>query len=721
MINKLIDIDEIRRKNELVDNAIKTLKEEFVGIDKQIDEIMDNVRTWYLYPKLQTRPLVVSIWGLSGTGKTCVVKRISELLNIEKDYVYWNFASISESSSWEIENQIEEELSNEASNRMFVYDEFQYAATINPTTGEERDTKSGLKPFWELLDSGLLHKRSDFWNVRTPFKILDYMLKINTKCRMEIKNGVWVNAQKCLEEFRPYDIQKFHEVFVFDVDMNKINLKQLQEGTSNSNNRETGEDRPNINPNIKDENNSTLPFFIQEAILDRILTLHDTVYGRISDKIETYHKLEGMNCDEIIEFIADIYENARKGYDLKFNDSIIFVIGNLDEAYQISFDTNPDMSPDQFRKITEKISVVDIKDALKKRFRNEQIARLGNIHVIYPSFSKKNFEDIILLSLDRYEKEVYRLTGYHLKFDESIKKIIYNEGVYPTHGTRPIFSTIYEIVKSRLPGIIRQIYEKGAIDDVSYIVYSFDENNDIIFGKCYNANDNEICAVEFKNVKLRLKKLRDSDENDDQQALCALHESGHFVMYAKLFGKLPEKLVSRTAESDKGGFLMEDVDDFKNKISKKDMIKQIQVLLGGYVAEKIYFGEEMTIGAQNDLKEATMIASKMVRAYGMGLSPCVTTYVKGSAFDANGYIVNEDNQHYINETIKNAISQAEEDVRKTLIMDEWKKMLKESALYLCENSAMSKEKMAEIYDKVADSVKQPVRSETYYRNIIENL
>ncbi len=717
MVNKLIDIDEIRRKNELVDNAIKTLKEEFIGIDKQIDEIMDNVRTWYLYPKLQTRPLVVSIWGLSGTGKTCVVKRISELLNIEKDYVYWNFASISESSSWEIENQIEEELSNEASNRMFVYDEFQYAATINPTTGEERDTKSGLKPFWELLDSGLLHKRSDFWNVRTPFKILDYMLKINTKCRMEIKNGVWVNAQKCLEDFRPYDIQKFREVFVFDVDMNKIKLKQSQEDSSSSNNCETGEDRPNI----KDENNNTLPFFIQEAILDRILTLHDTVYGRISDKIETYHKLEGMNCDEIVEFIADIYENARKGYDLKFNDSIIFVIGNLDEAYQISFDTNPDMSPDQFRKITEKISVVDIKDALKKRFRNEQIARLGNIHVIYPSFSKKNFEDIIQLSLNRYEKEVYRLTGYHLKFDESIKKIIYDEGVYPTHGTRPIFSTIYEIVKSRLPGIIRQIYEKGVIDDVSYIVYSFDEDSDIIFGKCYNVNDDEICSVEFKNVKLRLKKLRDSDESDDQQALCALHESGHFVMYAKLFGKLPEKLVSRTAESDKGGFLMEDVDAFKNKISKKDMIKQIQVLLGGYVAEKLYFGEEMTLGAQNDLKEATIIASKMVRTYGMGISSYVTTYVNGSAFDANGYIVNEDNQHYINETIKNIISQAEENVRKTLIMDEWKKMLKESALYLCENSAMPKEKMTEIYDKVADSVKQPVRSETYYRNIIENL
>ena len=720
MANKLINIEEIRKKNEIVDNAIKVLKEEFVGIDKQIDEIMDNVRTWYLYPKLQTRPLVVSIWGLSGTGKTCVVKRISELLNIEKDYVYWNFASINENSSWEIENQIEEELSNESSNRMFVYDEFQYAATINPNNGEERDNKSGLKPFWELLDSGLLHKRSDFWSVRTPFKILDYMLKINMKCRMEIKNGVWVNAQKCLEDFRPYDIQKFREVFVFDIDTNNIKVGKIDKNLNPQKDSSTVEGEMDASL-VGEENEEILPFFIRESYLDKIITLHDTVCGGISDKLETYHKLEGMNCEEIIEFIAEVYENARKGYDLKFNDSIIFVIGNLDEAYQISFDVNPDMSPDQFRKITEKISVVDIKDALKKRFRNEQIARLGNIHVIYPSFSKKNFEDIIQLSLNSYEKEVYNLTGYHLKFEDSIKKIIYDEGVYPTHGTRPIFSTIYEIVKSRLPEIIRQICEKNIKDDVSYITYSFDDNNDIVFGKCYNENGNEICVVNFKNVKLRLKKLRDSDGNDDQQALCALHESGHFVMYAKLFGKLPEKLVSRTAETDTGGFLMEDIDDSKKRISKKDMLKRIQVLLGGYVAEKIYLGEEMTIGAQSDLREATIIASKMIRKYGMGMSPCVSTYVRGSGEDPFGYLVNEDNQHYINENIKAIISQAEEDVRKTLTTEEWKKMLKESALYLCENSAMPQDKMAEIYDKVADSVKLPVRSETYYRNIIKNI
>ena len=99
----------------------------------------------------------------------------------------------------------------------------------------------------------------------------------------------------------------------------------------------------------------------------------------------------------------------------------------------------------------------------------------------------------------------------------------------------------------------------------------------------------------------------------------------------------------------------------------------------------------------------------------------LTFFVAGGGEDPYGYFVNEDNQHYINENIKSIISQAEEDVRKTLITDEWKKMLKESALYLCENSAMPQTKMAEIYDKVADSVKMSARSETYYRDIIENI
>ena len=48
MVN--IDIEEIKRKNEVIDNAIVELKKKYIGVDEQIDEIMSNVRTWYCYP-----------------------------------------------------------------------------------------------------------------------------------------------------------------------------------------------------------------------------------------------------------------------------------------------------------------------------------------------------------------------------------------------------------------------------------------------------------------------------------------------------------------------------------------------------------------------------------------------------------------------------------------------------------------------------------------------
>jgi cell division protease FtsH len=427
-----------------------------------------------------------------------------------------------------------------------------------------------------------------------------------------------------------------------------------------------------------------------------------------------------MDYHQIINFIMETYEESRKGYDLKFNDSIIFVIGNLDEAYEMSFNVNPDMSPDQFKQITEEISIVDIKKALKNRFRNEQIARLGNIHVIYPSFSSKDFEDIISLNLDRYEKDAYNLTGIHLTFDKTIRNVIYDEGVFPTQGTRPIFSTIHEIVKSHFPIIVRNICENGAYDSIKNICYTFDNNEGMIIAKCSDANGENLLDIKL-NVKLRLKKLRDSDANDDLQALNALHESGHFVMYAKLFGKMPEKLVSRTTDSMIGGFLMNDFGETKKKVSKKDMMDEIKVMLGGYVAEKMFFGEEATCGASSDLYKATQLASRMVRRYGMGSFTFATTNVEAEHGDESGMLLREENQSHINRQIKDILTEAETEVQKTFMTDEWKDMLKESALYLCNNSAMPKEKMQELYDKVADNVKGTFRSGTYYRDKIAEM
>lgn len=700
-MNDKINIDEIKLKNEIIDNAIVTLKKEFIGIDKQIDDIMYNLRTWYLYPNLQSRPLVISLWGMSGIGKTSLVKRISELLDVEKDYVYFNFASITESTSWEIEQQIEDEISNENPRRMFIYDEFQYAATKNPNNGEERENKSGLKTFWELLDSGILRKRTSFSDVQELTKIITYMQLINSRCTMEIKECVWVNAKECLEHFSPYEQSKFKNIF---------NTGKYDDNDDESNDYD-----------LVDGYYQKGMFFLVHYQITRIARFISRLQNDCSfDELKLFNLMRNMDAMEIIDYFYSITKGISKGYSLSFNESVVFVIGNLDEAYEMSFNVNPDMSPDQFRKITEDISVVDIKDALRRRFRNEQIARLGNIHVIYPSFSIQNYKDLIDFNLDKYKVEAKEICGYDLEFDETIKKIIYDEGVFPTQGTRPILSTIHEIVKSRLPEIVRSICDSEQVHEVSTIRYAFNYETNEIVVYCLNSDGEIINDVSF-NANLRLKKLRDNGDDKDEQALCALHESGHFVMYAKLFGKLPEKLVSRTADSDSGGFLMEDIDNAKKKVSKRDKLKELQVLLGGFVAEKMFFGEEMTTGAVSDLRETTMLASKYIRYYCFGNNSYITTYVKGSHEDIKGLVINEDNQNYINNEIKELIRQAENDVRDTLNDPVWRKMLKESALYLCENSSMPKEKMQEMFDLVPEEYRMATRDNNYYRNSIENI
>ena len=365
-----INKEEISKKNKLVDAAIVQLKKEFVGIDEQIDSIMNNVRVWFLYPQLQNSPCIVNIFGMTGCGKSSLVKRIAQLLDIEKNLVYFNFCAINEQSSWEIEEDIESQLDYECSNRMFVYDEFQYAATLD-SHGDEKDNKNSLKPFWELLDTGIIHKRTSFWEIRDVFKSLAYMVRINALCPMEIVDGVWVNSEKCLENFNLYEIKKFGEVFNFDMP------KKIFDNEDGTHAKKTTEPTPMDNVSIEKSTHSYVKdktFFLKENILIHFTELYRKAYGLVCDSSDVYCKLMNMNAVDICDLFNDVYEKSQKGYDLKFNESIIFVIANLDEAYDVAFNVNPDMSPEQFHNITKKIGIVDVKKALQKRFRNEQIA-----------------------------------------------------------------------------------------------------------------------------------------------------------------------------------------------------------------------------------------------------------------------------------------------------------------------------------------------------------
>lgn len=676
-----IDIEEISKKNKLIDSAIVELKKKYVGIDDQIDEIMNNVRTWFCYPELQDRPLVVNLWGMSGCGKTDCVRTIAKLLDIETDLIYFNFADINEKSAWEVQQDIEDNVGNSKTNRMFVYDEFQYAATIDKE-GKEKDNKCGLKPFWELLDTGILKSHPEIKWLSILMRAFYVMNRISMVCNhIEFSNCMWHNYNECLDYFDTYEQLKINEIFEEE----------------------------------KIDKNGTVVYKLRDYVKDRLCDAHKALYGDTLDLQQTSveNKISAMSFEELSEFFYTTFKEASKGYELCFKNSIIFVIGNLDEAYDVAFDVNPDMSPDQFYKITKKITIVDIKEALEKRFRNEQIARLGNIHVIYPSFSSSTFKKIISLHLDKYAKQVKEQIGCEVEFDRSINSIIYKEGVFPTHGTRPVFSTIQEIVKTRLPDIIRSVEESGNLKKLYKLNYSF--KNNAVRVNAFDKDGNNIGESKYK-LKLRVENLRDSNY-DEFQALCAVHESGHFCVYMNVFGKYPEKLVSRATERGTGGFLLHDVDEDNNTMKTYSyFFNRIKVALGGYVAEEFVFGKDnRTSGAISDLKQATSFAIQMVRTYGM-----YNPYVTDILVDGNSRSsIIEDDRSDENKIVKSIINKAKSEVEKLFYNHKYRKMLKLSSEYLSTHSSMPKSKMEEIYSLIPEG-ERTVSNDRLYRDAIAN-
>lgn len=104
--------------------------------------------------------------------------------------------------------------------------------------------------------------------------------------------------------------------------------------------------------------------------------------------------------------------------------------------------------------------------------------------------------------------------------------------------------------------------------------------------------------------------------SDKEKKLVSYHEAGHAVSTYYLEGQDPVHQISIIPRGQAGGYTMHIPTEDKNFISKKDMLDEIVVLLGGRVAEKIVLGD-ISSGASNDIERATTIARNMVTKYGM--------------------------------------------------------------------------------------------------------
>lgn len=98
----------------------------------------------------------------------------------------------------------------------------------------------------------------------------------------------------------------------------------------------------------------------------------------------------------------------------------------------------------------------------------------------------------------------------------------------------------------------------------------------------------------------------------------AVHEIGHALTSILIGYKKIIKVAINLWSPNALGFTLFDESDDGIVATKEDLLKEIMVLMGGRVAEEIFYGDNVSVGAIDDLNRVRKIIEKMVIHYGMG-------------------------------------------------------------------------------------------------------
>lgn len=635
------------KKKQILENAVITLKKEFVGLDGIIDEVIDLIEPWFLFPKGQIRPTIVNLWGMTGVGKTSLIKRLFELIDLKDSLYKFDVGDYASQDNTKLSYSFSENLKNREKQQIgIIFDEFQLGRTIDEH-GHELE-KSGLRAMWDLLDSGKISiLQSSYYGT----KVYQLLLKIEDcidNGGVEAKNG---RVSKNKEYHEKYF--KFEEAETLEPKKKKTEKKA-----------EKKESEPMLVP---DE----FSWYIQTIWESRFIT---------DRELKEY--LKTLNHTDTVSFLNDTMHKAFKPVEFDFSTSCIFVIGNIDEAYRMSKNFDPDSNADRFYKHSLDITLPQIKSALKKRFRAEQIARLGNSHVIYPAFSSKVYKQLIELELSKVVIKIKDRFDIDLNFGKSINEIIYKEGVFPTQGARPVFTTMTSIIESYIGKIVKDILDSGKT--IKSVVWNFKKKKHLI--GFYDENGKKSFEKSYF-VRLKIESLRES-AGDELQAQVAIHESGHAV--AAIYGAnvLPTEIVSRTANLSEGHCA---VSIPSTSIETREILeRQIIIGLGGYVAEKMIFGEDrIANGTSGDFENVTRIALAMAKSFGMSGEGAPMLYGHPSA-NTNGEW-NSSRVNIMDDLAESIMKKCEQNCRK--ILEENKYLLLKMGEYLSTHSRMDSNKI----------------------------
>ncbi|MGL5810987.1 MAG: hypothetical protein ACRCYQ_13690 [Nocardioides sp.] len=519
-----LDPELVASRQAQLESARVGLQRHFIGIDSIIDELVEAVRIWYVAPELLARPVIVNLWGMTGVGKTDLVRRMVQALDIGDRFVEIELTNNDQTTMHtSVASRLAQSGALEGRPTLLLFDEIQRFNTLDhegkPVTGTK------FSDFWELLSDGRIVLRE---SPDLPWLLASLSYSADEAARTRAKDP--------------------------SVEPDTIGIWEAQ--------------------NLKRT-------------------------ARLDDEIE---HLAQLSYAQALHLARRARQSKQVFEPLDCTKCLVIISGNLDEAFTMATEgAEADVDADLFATYTDKVTVVDVKSALTRRFKPEQVARFGNTHLIYTSLRRRDFENLIKREVDRVRAMAKANFGVRVRVDSSVHALIYRNGVFPVQGVRPVFSSVADILENNLAKLLFDAFVNG----VTAISLRYDEANQALIGTV----GEESRTLPYTG---RIDKIRQSSP-PDKVANIAVHEAGHAVMYALQFGLAPLQLTARVASTYVGGF----TSPHPVYETADTIIRQAKVALAGGIAEEIVFGRELaSIGRESDRAKATELVIDFVRRHG---------------------------------------------------------------------------------------------------------
>ena len=192
--------------------------------------------------------------------------------------------------------------------------------------------------------------------------------------------------------------------------------------------------------------------------------------------------------------------------------------------------------------------------------------------------------------------------------------------------------------------------------------------------------------------------------SDKEKRITAYHETGHAILFHILPEVGPVHTVSIIPTGlGAAGYTMPLPERDDMFLTKRKMLEDIMVSLGGRIAEEIIFGaDDITTGASSDIRKATQEARSMVTKYGMSNNIGIVNYDDNEEDVFIGYDISHTKKHSelvageIDQEVRNIIDKCYKKAKEIILM--YEDVLHASSKLLIEKEKIGREEFEALFE-----------------------